>query len=125
TTGVRSTSWPWRKPMSKKGTWAAFLSGAIVLFVFTLSLVHCGTTGAASAPPGKADNPDATQAVPAPFSKETNCAACHESYVGSVKDSRMLINKHSVMIKDCFFCHKEDDLVSKHEKVTGPPKKLF
>ncbi|MGD0274645.1 MAG: cytochrome c3 family protein [Syntrophales bacterium] len=96
------------------------------LILFALLLADNSKCSAASKPAQDKKNPNTAQTdANKPFSKDTNCAACHESYVDSMKNDKMLMSKHAVMTKDCFFCHKEAQLVTAHEKVTKAPGKVF
>jgi hypothetical protein len=67
-------------------------------------------------------------AVPAPaFSSANtgNCAGCHQAYVDSMNDPKMLVSRHREAAGDCFTCHEKGDLEKKHDGVTSAPGKVF
>lgn len=96
---------------------------AVFFLIFTLAIA--GNSNAAAKPEGKATKAESSQSTPASFSKDSNCAVCHQPYVDSMKNDKMLLSKHAAVAGNCFSCHKEDALATAHAKVKGPPSKLF
>lgn len=61
-----------------------------------------------------------------PFSPEVQkCGLCHQAYVDSMENHKMLGGRHNTVTENCFGCHEKTGLVSAHEKVNRPPGKLF
>lgn len=97
----------------------------MVALTFALVITIHSRSNAASTPAEDTGKTDTTPPAAMSFSKNTDCASCHKAYVESMKNPKMLVNKHSAMIKDCFGCHKESDLKTAHAKVTALQKKFF
>ena len=54
-----------------------------------------------------------------------NCIGCHQVYLDSMTDSKMLAGRHKEAVDDCFTCHERADLEKKHAGVAQAPGKVF
>jgi len=92
-----------------------------------LMLIAGGITcaRAASKPAKKSSSAAPAPAAAVKFTKETDCSICHAAYTASVKDDKMLLSRHANITRDCFSCHREEDMTRAHENVTKAPGKLF
>ncbi len=94
-----------------------------VIFVATSIVAVSYNKSEADSKKAKKTKPAQTTAFS--FSKNSNCSLCHQSYVESMKNDKVLGSRHSDAAKDCFTCHELPALQSVHEKVTKAPGKLF
>lgn len=93
--------------------------GAAAMIALGLLLACLGSGMAAS------KGSELAQRAPGIISKDSDCASCHRTYADSMKNDKMLVNRHAVVTRECSSCHREADMLKAHEKVTQPPPKLF
>lgn len=88
----------------------------LVVCGLTLCLVACAPQGE-GAPPASDD--DAPTAAEFTWSKDSDCATCHETDVASFDDAACAASQHASLKNDCLTCHDDvAGLEEAHQKVT-------
>ena len=107
-----------------------FLAVVALALVFSFTLVFCRVSEAATSqkPAKNAVKAESTPVAPAAVfstADAENCSGCHQAYMDSITDPKMLADKHKEAAADCFTCHEKEFLEKKHEGVTQAPGKVF